>query len=278
MKRPLRIGMIRYLNCLPFYFELEKKCGEQGLETSWMEASLADLNRALAAEEIDLAPVSSMEYLLRQKDYFLLPGIGIGSDTFVRSVILFSKVPLNELNGETIAVSRESLSSVTMLKILMKRRLGFKNEWVSVPQDIDDAFQRYRAALMIGDVALFYEPENWVYKYDLGKLWREWTDTPFVFSLWTLRRDCASECGAELRKFCTLLKENRSRHLCEPERLLKNALGVMPDEKKFVSMLGYFVNLRYDLDEEMIRGLLRFYDLAFRENLAPEPKPLEFFE
>jgi len=43
-------------------------------------------------------------------------------------------------------------------------------------------------------------------------------------------------------------------------------------------MLGYFVNLRYDLDEEMIRGLLRFYDLAFRENLAPEPKPLEFFE
>jgi chorismate dehydratase len=195
----------------------------------------------------------------------------------VRSVILFSREPLASLNGATIALSEESFSSVILLRILLKRRFGLDNIFVTVAQDPLRALKDHKAALMIGDAALFFESDNWIYKYDLGEMWKAWTGAPFVFSLWAVRRVFATENPREVRTFCDLLKQNLERNLRDPEVLLRNALGVTPVEKRSARMLGYFENLRYGLDREMIEGLSRFYALAFEEKLAPEPRPLEFF-
>ncbi|HPW65023.1 MAG TPA: MetQ/NlpA family ABC transporter substrate-binding protein, partial [Candidatus Omnitrophota bacterium] len=135
LSAPLRVGMIRYLNCLPFHFELEKLAKEKGLSVSFLESHPADLNRAMAKGEIDLAPFSSIEYLTHQDDYLLLPDLAIGAGNFVRSVILFSREPLASLNGATIALSEESFSSVILLRILLKRRFGLDNIFVTVAQD-----------------------------------------------------------------------------------------------------------------------------------------------
>ncbi|HQG98734.1 MAG TPA: menaquinone biosynthesis protein, partial [Thermotogota bacterium] len=274
---PLRVGKIRYLNCLPFYFTLQEKLKAKGLDAVFVESHPADLNRALQSGEIDLGPVSSFEYLARQDQYLLLPDLGIGAGDFARSVILFSRVKLQDLDGATIALSEESASSAAMLRIMLKGRYGFENRFETVVQDPGRVLRKYPAALLIGDAALYFESEDWFYKYDLGEMWREWTKSPFVFALWTVRKTAATERAREIAVFLEVLKENLRKNMEVPEELLKHALGMTPVEKRFAQTLGYLVNLRFELDKAMTDGLLKFFELAHREELAPAPKPLEFF-
>lgn len=273
----LRIGKIKYLNCLPFYFGLEARLKEKGLETNFLESHPAHLNKALQSGRIDIAPVSSLEYLIHQDDYVLLPELAIGSGAFARSVILFSKEKLQDLNGAKIALSEESLSSATLVRILLKRRYGFQNEFRTVEQYPAKALKQYPAALMIGDAAFYFESEDWFYKYDLGEMWYEWIGEPFVFSLWTIRKEFAVKEPRKVAVFLEALKENLKANLQDPETLLQKALGMTPTEKRYVQALGFLTNLRYELDQPMINGLLKFYNLAHEEDLAPAPKPLEFF-
>ncbi len=138
--------------------------------------------------------------------------------------------------------------------------------------------QKYQAALVIGDQALFCQPKELIYKYDLGELWHSWTGKPFVFALWAVRKNFAAQYPELLKAFFESLKENLSKNLSDPEGLLKHALGIAPSDKRFCQMLGYLVNLQYSLDADMKDGVLRFFKLAHEEGLAPAPQPLQFFE
>ena len=276
----LRIGKIRYLNCLPFYFGLMEKLRAKGLEDkiSFFESYPAEINQAMERGEIDAAPASSLEYLQHQDDYLLLPDLAIGTRLFARSVLLLSKKKIEQLNGAVIALSRESLSSAGLVRILLAKKYNHRNTFELTDQDPEAMLQKYPAALVIGDQALFCQPKELVYKYDLGELWHAWTGKPFVFALWVVRRSFAVQHPELLKAFLECLKENLLENLADPEGLLKQALGIAPSDKRFCQLLGYLVNLQYTLDEDMKEGALRFFELAHEEGLAPAPKPLRFFQ
>jgi predicted solute-binding protein len=99
-----------------------------------------------------------------------------------------------------------------------------------------------------------------------------------MFALWAARKDFALRHPEPLRDFSGVLKENLLKNLADPEGLLKQALGITPADKRFCQMLGYLVNLQYTLDADMKEGVVRFFELAHEEGLAPAPKPLQFFE
>jgi len=276
----LRVGKIRYLNCLPFYFGLVEMLRAKGVEPemSFFESYPVEINQALERGEIDAAPVSSLEYLQHQNDYLLLPDLAIGTRLFARSVLLLSKKKIEKLNGAVIALSRESLSSAALVRILLAKKYDHRNTFELTDQDPEAMLQKYQAALVIGDQALFCQPKELIYKYDLGELWHSWTGKPFAFALWAVRKNFAAQHPELLKTFFVSLKENLSRNLSDPEGLLKHALGVAPSDKRFCQMLGYLVNLQYSLDAEMKEGVLRFFKLAHEEGLAPAPQPLQFFE
>jgi chorismate dehydratase len=275
----LRIGKIKYLNCLPYYFGLTERLRAKGFESemSFFESYPAEINQAMDRGEIDAAPVSSLEYLQHQDKYLLLPDIAIGTRLFVRSVLLISKKKIEQLDHAVIALSKESLSSAGLVRILLKQKYGHSNTFDLTDQDPEAMLAKYPAALVIGDQALFCQPKELVYKYDLGELWQSWTGKPFVFSLWVVRRAFAVRHPDVLRHFAAVLKENLLRNLEDPENLLKQALGITPADKRFCQLLGYLVNLQYGLDQDMQEGVLRFFELAHKEGLVPAPKPLEFF-
>jgi len=275
-----RIGKIRYLNCVPFFFGLGEMFQTKGTEpeVSLFESHPAEINQAMEKGEVDAAPVSSLEYLQRQDDYLLLPELAIGTRLFARSVLLLSKKKIEQLNGAVIALSRESRSSAGLVRILLAKKFGHRNTFEVTDQDPEAMLQKYPAALVIGDQALFCQPKELIYKYDLGELWHSWTGKPFVFALWVARRDFAVQHADLLRTFCEILKENLLRNLADPEGLLKKALGIAPSDKNFCQLLGYLVNLQYTLDADMKEGVSRFFELAHEEGLAPAPKPLQFFE
>ena len=276
----LKIGKIRYLNCLPFYFGLPEMLAAKGLEPemSFFESYPAEINLAMQRGEIDVAPVSSLEYLQHQDDYLLLSDLAIGTRLFARSVLLLSKKKIEQLSGSVIALSRESLSSAGLVRILLAKKYDHRNTFELTDQDPEAMLQKYPAALVIGDQALFCQPKELIYKYDLGELWQSWTGKPFVFALWAVRKDFAVRHPESLKAFSEVLKENLLRNLADTEGLLKQALGIAPSDKRFCQMLGYLVNLQYTLDADMKEGVSRFFELAHEEGLAPAPQPLQFFE
>lgn len=272
----LRLGRIGYLNTLPFYHHLDFALQGETLELDWKVGSPAEMNQKLREGEIDVAPISSLEYLNHRDQYALLPGLCIGARDFSASVLLFSREKIEGLNGAPVALSEESLSAATLLKILLKFKFGFKNEFCVVPQDPEAMLRRSKACLVIGDRALFYRPEEFLYKSDLSEIWWDWTSQPFCFSLWAVRKEFYEQHPEEVKVFCGRLKANLQKNLVDLEKLIREGFGITLADERFSTAFGYLFNINYGFDEGMREGLELFYEYAHRLGVSPSPKKLEW--
>jgi chorismate dehydratase len=269
-----RIGKIAYVNTAPFYFNLFEGQSAPPL----VEGTPAEINQLMAKGKLDFAPISSLEYALHQDQYFLLPGLCIGSRDFSRSVLLFTRERIEGLNKATIVLSQKSLSSAALLKILLKSRYHFENKFVVSPDPPEEMFKLGNAFLTIGDEALFYQPKEFLYKYDLSELWWNWTELPFCFAVWAVRKEFFGAHPQEVFEFVQILKTNLERNLQDLEKLLKEALSLTVASELFSPVFGYLFNLNYYMDPEMKQGLELFYRFAARAKLAPQVKEIHFIE
>ncbi|MBI3312865.1 MAG: menaquinone biosynthesis protein [Candidatus Omnitrophica bacterium] len=275
-KTGIRVGRISYINAIPFYHRLASTTAESAAQYEFYEGHPAKVNAAMSHGKVDVAPISSLEYLNHQKDYLLLPDLAIGSRDFSGSVLLFSKEKISGLNKKRIALSKRSLSSATLLRILFKYKYKFDNDFVSESGDPEEMLADYTAALVIGDEALLYQPKEFVYKYDLSELWWDWTNKPFCFAVWAVRREFAANSPEELRAFYRKLKKNLEANLRDIETLLKDSIDVTFLDDRFPKLFGYLFNLNYGLDLSMREGLELFFRLAQRLGVSPRPAKIEF--
>ena len=82
----IRLGRISYVNMAPVFYRLDAEVDEvQGVPT--------DLNARLIAGEIDLAPISSIEYARNADRLRLLPRLCVSSEGAVDSIQLVSRKP-----------------------------------------------------------------------------------------------------------------------------------------------------------------------------------------
>ena len=270
----LRLGRISYLNVLPFYHGLEGN----GFGLEPVVGSPTEINQRMHLGELDIAPISSLEYLNHQKDYLLFPDLCLGSRDFSGSVLLLSRERAEGLGGATISLSEESLSAATLLRILLKSKFGFENEFRVDPSRPEEMLSRAKGCLVIGDEALFYQPKEFLYKTDLSEVWWDWTGLPFCFSVWAVRRDFYAKRKEEIRAFYHKLKFNLERNLQDLERLVREGLGLTMVDAKFPVIYGYLFNLSYGFDTEMREGLELFYRRAHELGVSPAAKKLEFIE
>ncbi len=269
-----RVGKIAYVNTAPFYFNLF----EGQPISSFLEGTPAQINQLMAKGKLDFAPISSLEYALHQDQYFLLPGLCIGSRDFSRSVLLFSRDRIEGLNKAAVVLSKKSLSSAVLLKILLQFKYRFENKFVVSAGTPEEMLEAGDAFLTIGDEALFYQPKEFLYKYDLSELWWNWTELPFCFAVWAVRKEFFRAYPRETFEFLRILKENLERNLQDLEKLLKEALSLTVASDRFAAVFGYLFNLNYYMDQEMKQGLELFYRFAARAKLAPQVKDIHFIE
>jgi len=272
-KIKIRIGKISYLNCLPYFHNFS---ASDDFDAEYLETYPSKLNLALRQGKIDLGPISSLEYLNHQNDYVLLPSLAIGSRDFSGSVTLFSHKKIEDLNGETIALSRQSLSSATLLRILLKFKYKYENKFVSTSHEPDELINQYPAFLLIGDQALYFQSKKFVYKYDLSELWWNWTRKPFCFAVWAVRREFALKNHDAVLRFASAMKEHLGKNLEDIESLILNGLQMDFLNVRFSKVFGYLFNLVYELDDSMCEGLELFFRLAKRLGVSPKPKRIEF--
>lgn len=250
----LRIGKIPYANLFPIFYMLEKECDCSSYE--FVEGVPSELNKMLRDGEIDVSPSSSIEYLRNPSLYRIIDGHSISSKGHVKSILLFSKIPIVELNGGTIYVSSQSETSVALLDIILKKFYGIQCK-MQVSRNPENSGAE--AFLLIGDDALKYGlrfTHGSRLIYDLGEIWYEKTGLPFVFALWIARMDISGkqELLNKLVRDLNAAKEIALKKFVE--------IAQHSPMKEFMSegdIVSYWERIDYGFTPEHKRGLDLFY-------------------
>jgi chorismate dehydratase len=231
----LRLGRIGYVNMAPVFYRLEYDVAEiVGVPT--------ELNRMLLDGEVDVAPISSIEYARNAEQLHLLPRLCVSSEGAVDSIQLVTKVPLARVRS--VAVTPESATSVVLTKVLLPHA-----EHVPLGE-------RAEATLLIGDAALKSAFEDPTPHYDLGKLWLERTGLPMVFAVWAAPDHLADELAGLEYALVSSVKRARA----EPETLAHEASARYGYPAGFLAR--YFEKLRYSFGPRERAGFYTFLEMA----------------
>ena len=263
----LKIGKIPYANLFPIYYVLEKECDCSSYE--FIEGVPSELNKMIREGEIDVSPSSSIEYLKNSALYKIITGHSISSKGPVGSILLFSKRPIEELDGSAIYVSSQSETSVALLNVVLRKFYGI---CCSLQTSLIPENSGGEAFLLIGDDALKYGSRFTVHGsrliYDLGEIWYQYTGLPFVFALWIVRKKLFEGQGSRVKGQKELLNKF-IRDLNTAKKIAsKNFSEIVKHSpmKKFMSddeIVSYWNKIDYEFTVEHKKGLK-----LFREHLT----------
>src|SRR3954453_6665238 len=245
----VRIGAVSFLNSRPLVRGLERWPDRFSIRYD-LPRVCADL---LHAGDIDLGLVPSIEYL-RRGDYLAVADAAVVSDGPVRSVALFTPLPLDRVR--TIALDTSSRTSVALLRILCERRFGVGPRFVEHGPDIDAMLGAADAALLIGDPALLLDhAARGLEKVDLGAEWKALTGLPFVYAFWTGRPGVLTTADA------LVLQQARADGEADPDGVARLFFeGDAVAQRIGAEYLRE--NIRFRMGEREIAGVERFYELA----------------
>jgi chorismate dehydratase len=240
----LRLGCVRYLNALP-------------LIDSWPDPVRFDhpstLCRELAAGQLDVALVSSFEYL-RNPIYSVVDHVAISSRGPVYSVVLAYLDAVESL--QEVVVDPASATSVNLLRCLLGER-AIPARFVSAG-DLSPT----RGLLLIGDQAIRFreEADENVQFFDLGTGWNEQVRLPFVYALWLIRRDYPGEkeVASALRSLAEKNLEN-----------LNELIARQPEVRRTFCEFYFRQCLRFTFEEEEKQGFQKFAELCLKHGVLP---------
>jgi chorismate dehydratase len=275
----MHYALISFLNARPLWWGLVHGPPREGESCEFTSpARCADL---VADGSAHLGLVPTIE-LARIPGLVAIPRFCIASRTEVRSVLLLSKVPIDEIRS--VALDPSSRTSVALARILLGELLG-RDRYAAIRFDHIDterllAMEGHDAAVVIGDRALQVSsrtgrPSWGPHRYDLVSEWSRLFGEPFVFALWAGRRDALESIDPEA--IATRLGESLELGRSQIDRIVREAseeLGVPVDE-----LSEYFRSaLHYEFGAEERRALDRFLRLAAEYGLIPEAKEVEWLE
>jgi len=265
----MKIGRIPYINCYPVYGAIDR--GIVDLEARLVDGVPTDLNRRMAAGELDISVVSAVEYARDADRYLLLPDLAISCDGPVRSVMLFSRRPASELTSRNVVVSRSSMTSVALLELLFESVWRARPRFVAgdaeIPDLIDSDDADADARLVIGDAALVLgsnHRERYPYVYDLGQMWKDWTGQPFVFAVWVAQR--TTDVKEALVAHAGLIA-SRNWGLANLPELAAQAHRATGVNREVCA--EYLSGLDYGLSYPHLAGLTEFYRRLFERGKIP---------
>ncbi|AOH46995.1 MAG: menaquinone biosynthesis protein [Centipeda sp. (in: firmicutes)] len=266
-----RLGHIAFLNVLPLTYALAHGAAK-GLDI--LRATPAQLNGRLEARHLDVSGVSSITYARHADDLLILPDVCIASDGDVRSVLLVSRVPAEQIGNARVLLSDKSASSHALLKIILRRAYDAAPTYETraltpsdpVPEDA-------AAALFIGDDALelYHNPPAGICIYDLAREWKQLTGARMVFGIWAAARGFAEAHPDALR----MVHGRIVRAFRDWDAVKAAAITEVLEDGRFTrAQLTEYLGraVVWQLDEATLAGLRLFYRCAAEDGLiAHEP-------
>ncbi len=279
----MRISIVQYLNTAPLVrgFTHGPLRGKYDLSFT-VPSQCAE---ALRVGGVDVAIIPAIEYQ-RIPNLVILPNMAIASKKSVRSLLLVSRKPIQEVTR--IALDRSSRSTQALTRILCEMRWKIAPEFFEAEPDLPSMLQSADAALLIGDPALrlaiacapnaqrdssgeIISPASAaglpapgpLFIYDIVEKWRAMTSLPAVLAVWAARpeaitpdlvQDFQDSLGYGLQHLDAIASEAAAK--------MRLPVGEL---RRYLTE-----NVDYHLDEENLRGLVRYYDLAAQVGLIPK--------
>jgi chorismate dehydratase len=284
--RRLRISAISYLNTAPLMWDFEHRETHPFAENAKGWGTDFDISytlpsacaRALAEGSADIGIIPAAAYA-QIPGLQILPDVAIASRRAVRSILLVSKKPIEEVH--TVALDTSSMTSVALTRVLFEKWLGGGRTFTPLEPDVEVMLDVCDAGLLIGDPALQIDRSQY-HTLDLAEEWIRHTGKPFVFAFWAVRGDALSESDPSLDlafDLGAIFRESRDHGLRASNidsiaREWSTRLGISESDVR-----AYLTeNIHYVLDPGCVEGLQLFYRYAAEIGALPAAPALRFAE
>jgi len=291
MVTKLRISIVQYLNTAPLVWGFTNGPLQGIYDLSFTVPS--QCAEDLRTGQADIAIIPAIEYQ-RIDDLVILPDMAIASKKQVRSLLIVSKKPIEEV--KSLALDRSSRSTQALTRILCAEKWKIAPRFFEASPDLAEMLDEADAALLIGDpalrISLGIEKDSQIgaegqticpaatlgitssemlYVYDVVSDWQSLTGLPAVLALWAARRDVATP---EVTADFLASRDFGLSHIAEISYDASFEL-----ELQAQAIEAYLRrNIDFSLDAENRRGLDLYYQHAARLGLIAAAKPIEWVE
>lgn len=239
----LKISAVSYLNTYPFVYGLQRSGlpDKFQLELDVPSVCATKLKNDLA--DIALVPVGALPDF---DHYEFTSRYCIGAVNQVKTVLLLSKVPLNQVN--TVHLDFDSRTSVQLVRVLAQQKWGITPDWVGLQPGQASKLTAVESMVAIGDKT-FALRAHFPYVYDLAEEWISFTGLPFVFAVWLSLKKVPEKFLIPFENALDFGVRNIPACLNH----FKNSLPAGVDCREYLEK-----NISYFLDEEKRKGLDKF--------------------
>src|SRR3989338_150342 len=119
-----RLGGIQFINSLPIEYALDRQIVTGPF--TFTRLAPIELNRRVANKELDVSPFSSIALARHTNQVTVIPDFAISSHAGVKSVVLYSQRPIDELMSVPIGFMGKGETTPALLRILCNFRYGFE--------------------------------------------------------------------------------------------------------------------------------------------------------
>jgi len=262
----IKLGDVPFINSKPLFYALEKKLIPHKFSIENHPPYI--LSKLLSEKKIDLGLIPVVE-LVKKGGYKVIPDISISSFGKVDSVLLISKKEIVDI--KKVALDMRSQSSSSLIRVIFKCFYGKSPEFV-VKDHNQNFFEGVDAGMIIGDAGLqyLYSNNDEYIVYDLGEIWSEKTELPFVYAVLAVNRDVDLKENREIFVQSKNIGRQNIDEICKEEY---EKIGI-----DFELCKNYISNrIRYDLGDPEQEGISKFAGYLNEIGITAKFDKLEFY-
>lgn len=246
---PLKFAAPAYANSVPLAQFIPEVCPQAEVILDYP----ARLLERLLNGQVDAALMPVADFIATP-GLDMIPGVGIGAERRVRSVLLRCNRRLEEV--QTVRLDPASRTSNALAGVLLEHHWKRKVSFIKDPNE-----RSCDAEVVIGDRALC-EPAGPGGDYDLASAWHDMTGLPFVFAVWTFRRDHPSP-----ERLGEIVHAAKRAGLAALPEIVRQQSAKLKLSESFC--LDYFTTcIRYDLGTPHMEAIRLFRSLIGGTNQA----------
>ncbi len=262
--KKIRLGAVHFLNAKPLISPLLQ--GEVTHNFDIRLTTPAQLADWLYEGIIDVGLIPAIEYA-RLPENLVVPGLALSAKGGVRSVLLYARKDISDI--ETVALDTASRTSAALVRILLEKAFHLKPRYIPYSPQSNGFLKLADAALVIGDNALRFTPDQEHYLFDLSEEWLKFSGLPFVFAFFAMSPQL------DPQQVLTPLKAAKQKGLTQLTQIARHEatkLGI-----SYLTCLDYLKRrMTYDFSEEQLQGLTEFFRLAQELGLIEREVKIKF--
>lgn len=244
------MGAVSYLNTVPLVWGMLHGPQKQRVQLSFSIPSVCAAEVERGEIEVGLVPVAE----IARQALEIVPGVGISCLGAVRSILLFSRVPWNQVR--TMAADLSSRTSVQLARVILRERFGVEPQITEQAPVLEAMLAQADVALVIGDPALRLQPETLPFEWlDLGAEWLNLTGLPMVFAAWAGKPGLAIDILSEITRDSYQFGRERLDEIVDAEHVARGVTRELA--RKYLSHY-----IRFELGRKEQEGLHAFFRLS----------------